>query len=198
MLFRSWLLVNAYELDPVDAQGRAFTVLHEDLHVTQRRARREQSLSLLDSVLDEAASLQRTLPAADRARLDRYLSDVREIERRVQKMEAQDLSGLDLPDVSVGTTFDQRLNLMFDMVALAYQANLTRVFEVGHAYVALTRTALSRVRIVGPKNFHEHILANPRAVRFYNVLEEAWSKNSRRGVIRALPLAKVLESMKRR
>jgi hypothetical protein len=43
-------------------------------------------------------------------------------------MEAQDLSGLDLPDVPVGTTFDQRLNLMFDMIALAYQANLTRVF----------------------------------------------------------------------
>src|ERR1043166_8285063 len=43
-------------------------------------------------------------------------------------MEAQDLSSLDLPDVPVGATFDQRLNLMFDMVALAYQANLTRVF----------------------------------------------------------------------
>jgi hypothetical protein len=54
---------------------------------------------------------------------------VREIERRVQKMEAQDLTSLDLPDVPVGTTFDQRLNLMFDMVALAYQANLTRVFS---------------------------------------------------------------------
>ena len=58
-----------------------------------------------------------------------YLESVREIERRVQKMEAQDLSSLDLPDVPVGTpTFDQRLNLMFDMIALAYQANLTRVF----------------------------------------------------------------------
>jgi hypothetical protein len=53
---------------------------------------------------------------------------VREIERRVQKMEAQDLSSLELPEVPVGATFDQRLNLMFDMIALAYQANLTRVF----------------------------------------------------------------------
>jgi len=43
-------------------------------------------------------------------------------------MEERDLSKLDLPEVPVGTTFDQRLNLMFDMVALAYQANLTRVF----------------------------------------------------------------------
>jgi hypothetical protein len=54
---------------------------------------------------------------------------VREIERRVQKMDERDLTSLDLPDVPVGTTFDQRLNLMFDMVALAYQANLTRVFS---------------------------------------------------------------------
>ena len=51
----------------------------------QRKARRAQSISLLDSVLGEAASLQRKLPAADRTRLDQYLTDVREIERRVQK-----------------------------------------------------------------------------------------------------------------
>ena len=77
----------------------------------------------------EAADLQKTLDAADRSRVGDYLESVREIERRVQKMEAQDLSSLDLPDVPVGTTFDQRLTLMFDMVALAYQANLTRVFS---------------------------------------------------------------------
>ena len=44
-------------------------------------------------------------------------------------MEERDLTSLDLPDVPVGSTFDQRLNLMFDMIALAYQANLTRVFS---------------------------------------------------------------------
>ena len=71
-----------------------------------------------------------TLDGPDKARLGDYLESVREIERRVQKMEAQDFSGLDLPDVPVTTNFDQRLNLMFDMIALAYQANLTRVFSV--------------------------------------------------------------------
>ena len=65
----------------------------------------------------------------DRARLGDYLESVREIERRVQKMEERDLTSLDLPDVPVGSTFDQRLTLMFDMIALAYQANLTRVFS---------------------------------------------------------------------
>jgi hypothetical protein len=95
----------------------------------ERKAISKQYASILDLVSQEALDLQRTLDAPDRARLGDYLESVREIERRVQKMEAQDLSSLDLPDVPVGTTFDQRLNLMFDMVALAYQANLTRVFS---------------------------------------------------------------------
>ena len=94
----------------------------------ERKAISKQYSSILDLVTQEAADLQKTLDAPDRAKLGDYLESVREIERRVQKMEAQDLSSLDLPDVPVGTTFDQRLNLMFDMIALAYQANLTRVF----------------------------------------------------------------------
>ena len=58
----------------------------------------------------EAADLRKTLDAQDRARLGDYLESVREIERRVQKMEERDLTSLDLPDVPVGSTFDQRLN----------------------------------------------------------------------------------------
>jgi hypothetical protein len=95
----------------------------------ERKAIAKQYSSILDLVSQEAADLQRSLDAPDRARMGDYLESVREIERRVQKMEAQDLSALELPDVPVGTTFDQRLNLMFDMLALAYQANLTRVFS---------------------------------------------------------------------
>src|SRR5688500_18205056 len=55
----------------------------------QRAVRRQQSLSLLDSVTADASSLQRKLPAADRIRMDQYLTDVREIERRVQKASEQ-------------------------------------------------------------------------------------------------------------
>ena len=94
----------------------------------ERKAIAKQYSSILDLVSQEASDLQRSLDSPDRARLGDYLESVREIERRVQKMEAQDLTSLDLPDVPVGPNFDQRLNLMFDMIALAYQANLTRVF----------------------------------------------------------------------
>jgi hypothetical protein len=95
----------------------------------ERTAITRQYTSILDLISREAADLRRGLDAPDRAKLGDYLESVREIERRVQKMEAQDLSDLVLPDVPVGTTFAQRVDLMFDMLALAYQANLTRVFS---------------------------------------------------------------------
>jgi hypothetical protein len=85
--------------------------------------------SILDVVGDKAAALQKRVGPTDRAILADYLESVREIERRVQKMEANDLSHIDLPDAPVGmqASFDEQLNLMFDLVALAWQANLTRI-----------------------------------------------------------------------
>ncbi len=61
--------------------------------------------------------------------LDEYLSTVREIERRVEKAEQRDLSAITLPEAPIGEldSFDEQVRLMFDLIALAYQANLTRV-----------------------------------------------------------------------
>jgi hypothetical protein len=106
----------------------------------ERQAIAKQYSSILDLVTAEAADLRKTLDPQDRARLGDYLESVREIERRVQKMEERDLTSLDLPDVPVGGTFDQRLTLMFDMIALAYQANLTRVFSFMMAGEASNQT----------------------------------------------------------
>jgi len=95
----------------------------------ERKIIAKQYASILDLIAEEAGDLQRKLDPQDRAMLSDYLESVREIERRVQKMEEHDLSKLDLPNVPPGTpALDDRLNLMFDMVALAYQANLTRIF----------------------------------------------------------------------
>ncbi len=95
----------------------------------ERKALVQQYGSLLDMVKEDATAIERQLGARDRAMLADYLETVRELERRVQKTEAQDLSQLELPAVPVGIpdSFDQHLNLMFDMAALAYQANLTRI-----------------------------------------------------------------------
>jgi hypothetical protein len=95
----------------------------------QRRTRREQSLSLLDSVVGDVASLQRRLPATDRTRLDQYLSDVREIERRVQKAGEQLSDDLPVPPAPTGvpTDVEEHIKLMYDLQVLAWQAEITRI-----------------------------------------------------------------------
>jgi hypothetical protein len=95
----------------------------------ERSALVKQYGSVLDMVREDAADLQKTLGQRDQAVLADYMDTVRELERRVQKTQAQDISKLKLPQVPVGfpDSFDQHLNLMFDMAALAYQGNLTRI-----------------------------------------------------------------------
>ena len=108
----------------------------------ERKQLVKQFGSILDQVSEEASELQRKLGAQDRAMLGDYLETVREIERRVQKMEQQDTSHLNLPEPPLGipASFDEQLNLLFDIVALAYQANLTRIFTFMMAKEATDRT----------------------------------------------------------
>ncbi|MBZ5635123.1 MAG: DUF1552 domain-containing protein [Acidobacteriia bacterium] len=96
----------------------------------ERKRISKQYSSVLDLVSTEAADLQRSLGPQDRAMVSDYLDTVREIERRVEKMDARDLSHVNIPDTPGGIppTFEQHINLLFDLIAVAYQANMTRVF----------------------------------------------------------------------
>jgi len=96
----------------------------------ERKRISKQYSSVLDLVSQEAADLQRTLGPQDRAMVSDYLDTVREIERRVEKMDARDLSHVNIPDTPGGIppTFEAHINLLFDLIAVAYQANMTRVF----------------------------------------------------------------------
>ena len=95
----------------------------------ERQFLTRQTTSLLDMIAGEANTLSRTLGPTDRATLNDYLESVREIERRVHSSARGDLSRLQLPEVPGATSesFDEHLNLMFDLIALAYQGNLTRI-----------------------------------------------------------------------
>jgi len=95
----------------------------------ERRFLARQTSSLLDMLSGEINSLDRQLGAQDRRTLSDYLDSVREIERRVQNAERGDLSRLQLPQAPGATSdnFDEHLKLMFSLIALAYQGNLTRV-----------------------------------------------------------------------
>jgi hypothetical protein len=85
--------------------------------------------SILDLINERTQELQGTLAPRDRAVLSDYLESVRETERRVEKASERDLSGIELPGAPIGelADFDEQVRLMFDLIVLAYQANVTRV-----------------------------------------------------------------------
>ena len=97
-----------------------------------RQARRRDDRSILDFVAESVRDLQGRLGTADRARLADYLDDVREIERRIQRVEAQNSSGeaRELPGAPIGVpdSWEEHVKLMFDLQAVAFASDVTRVF----------------------------------------------------------------------
>src|SRR5690606_2505274 len=95
----------------------------------QRKERRQLSASMLDSIQDQVGSLNKTLPAADKARLSDYLEEVREIERRVHLVDQKLSADLDLPAAPSGVPrdFESHVELMFDLQVMAYKAEITRI-----------------------------------------------------------------------
>ena len=98
--------------------------------LAERRAALKSRASLLDSFDDDIARLKGTVGTADRARVDQYLDSIREVERQIQRAEAAASDNL-LPDldrpVGVPQSFGDHAKLMFDLQALAFQADITRV-----------------------------------------------------------------------
>jgi hypothetical protein len=102
----------------------------------ERAARRRSRRSILDFVAGEMTSLKRDLSPADRTRIDSYLDDIREVERRIQRIEARnDASGGSESRELVGApagvpdSFEEHVKLMFDIQALAFAADITRIFS---------------------------------------------------------------------
>ena len=116
------------ENDPRALFERLFGV-SETTDQAARLERLQTNRSILDSVRDKAGQVRRQLHPSDRARFTEYLEAIRDIERRIQKAEEQ--SGRELPVVErpagIPATFAEHAALMFDLLAVAYQADLTRV-----------------------------------------------------------------------
>jgi len=98
--------------------------------------------SILDRVRDQAKRLEASLGVSDRVVVGDYLESVREIERRVQMASEQDMSYLDIPDAPVGRPNDitTHFEMMFDLMSLAYQADLTRIMTFSMDREASMRT----------------------------------------------------------
>jgi hypothetical protein len=95
----------------------------------QRAARRKRDASILDSLTGSLSRMRPKVSAADRARLDDYTTNVREIERRLQiAMKASTVVPEDVSvPVGVPQSFDTHIKLQFDLLALAFEADITRV-----------------------------------------------------------------------
>jgi hypothetical protein len=108
----------------------------------ERVAIMSETGSILDRVRSQAAGLQAKLGAQDRVAVDVYLDSVREIERRVQMAKEQETSALEIPDAPVGVPndLDAHFRLMFDLMGLAFQADLTRIITFSMDREASMRT----------------------------------------------------------
>lgn len=102
----------------------------EGANAEERVAIIRQKRSMLDFISERTKALQLDLGASDKVRLDGYLDTVREIERRVQLAQNRDLSGVKAPEIPAAEqdiAIDKTVKLLFDLIAIAYQADLTRV-----------------------------------------------------------------------
>ena len=106
-----------------------------------RRIRLEKKGSILDSLLGEVSAIERRVGPGDRSRLEGYLENIREVERRIEKASARDV---ELPAVArpsgIPAAFADHARLMYDMQVLAYQGDVTRVitFMVGREFSGRT------------------------------------------------------------
>ncbi len=130
---------------PAEAHPRIVfeSLFGEGGSIAERRAVLRKKASLLDSFNDDIARLQRNLGPGDRARVSHYLETVREVERRIQKAEA-DTADNPLPDldrpVGVPAAYADHARLMFDLQVLAMQGDVTRVITFQLARETSNRT----------------------------------------------------------
>ena len=108
---------------------------------SQRMASLKQKQSMLDSVMQETARLQRRLGPADNVILDEYLSNVRQVELQLDRMEARASTITNAPDAPIGIpdTFDDHMTVSYSLMHLAYQADISRVFTFLLGHEASTR-----------------------------------------------------------
>ncbi len=139
----------------------------------ERDALLHRNSSILDMISDRTKALNGQLGAGDQARLSDYLDTVRELERRVTMAGTRDLKGITVPDAPVGELddFDKQVRLMFDLIALAYQADLTRIAS----FVMVSEGTNRTYNFVGvPDSFHpvSHHSNDRERIRRLQVIEK--------------------------
>jgi uncharacterized protein DUF1552 len=130
-----------------------------------RLSRMRTDRSLLDFVADDLKSLEGGLATGDRRKLDEYLGNVREIERRIQRAEQQAHALPDVPNAPVGVpeAYVEHVALLFDLLALAFQSDQTRVFTFMMAREVSQRT-YPEIGVTEPHHSISHHGNRPAAI----------------------------------
>jgi hypothetical protein len=144
---------------PMEINPRiAFERLFGDGGTDERRRRvAQEDSSILDAIVEEARSLEKHLGVRDKSRVKDYLDNIREIERRIQQAETQHGTNVALPDKPLGIpeSFEDHTALLFDLLALAFQADLTRVFTFMMSRESSYRT-FSQIGVSDPWHVVSH------------------------------------------
>ena len=131
----------------------------------QRRARMHEDRSVLDLVAEDIAHLERGIGRNDRARLGQYLENVREVERLIQRAEKQSDSSVEIPNEPIGVpeSYEEHVGLLYDLLALSYETDLTRVFTFMMARELSQRT-YPNVNATLPHHMISHHANNPERI----------------------------------
>ncbi|MBZ5579195.1 MAG: DUF1552 domain-containing protein [Acidobacteriia bacterium] len=150
------------EINPRTAFERLFG---DGGNQTQRLRQLQADRSILDSIVGEARSLQGELGQADRTRVGDYLDNVREIERRIGQAETQRSGEIDLIEKPLGIpdSFEEHAALMFELLAMVYQADLTRVFTFMMSRESSQRT-FPEIQVADPWHVVSHHGNQPEKV----------------------------------
>jgi hypothetical protein len=137
----------------------------------QRAAHRQQDASVLDSIKADLGDLERNLGSNDRVRLGEYLDNIREIERRIQRTETRntaEVTPLDAP-IGVPQNYGEHCQTLFDLLTVAYQADLTRVATFMMAREASMKT-YPDIGITTPHHTISHHGGKPDAIKAHATL----------------------------
>ena len=138
-----------------------------------RLARIRQEKTILDFVTGEVKGLERSLGMSDRQKLEQYLDAVRDVERRIQMAEAQSARKLPVVDqpAAIPDSFEEHMRLMFDLLVLAYQADLTRVstFMIGRE---ISGRSYPEMGVVGGHHGYSHHQNDPEKLEKLTVINK--------------------------
>jgi hypothetical protein len=153
----------------------------------QRLARLQAKQSMLDSVLDETKRLQHVIGASDNALLEEYLANIRRVEQQLQKMEARSsvIANTSGAPIGIPEDFDEHMTVTYDLLHLAFQGDITRVFSFMLGHEASGRS-YAHVGVKEPHHSTSH----------HKNTEESLDQYARIGAYHMVKLAEFVEKLK--